>query len=103
MKSIMTQEKLIQEIAASESITPMLVEMVLKSAEKIVAGQLSSVTPGNDCQIKLLKGLSIQAAYQPGRSISKGLFQDYMCDDKIKVSCKLTKYYKQKINSLTES
>lgn len=76
------------------------VRQVLKSTENIVTNYLSSTTPTDSYVIKLLSGINIESKYVPKRNISKGMFQNYKCDAKIKISSNITKYYKQKINHL---
>lgn len=100
IETIVTQEKLIHEIAKSEDMNVATVRQVLKSAENILTNYLSSTTPTDSYIIKLFNGLSIESRYVPKRNINKGMFQNYKCNDKIKINSNITKYYKQKINHL---
>ncbi len=94
-----TQDRLIHEIAAAEEMETAVVRNVFKCAERIITDYLSSTTAADSYRIKLLNGLHLESGYAPKRNISKGMFQDYCCEEKIVLCSNLTKYYKQKVNT----
>lgn len=76
------------------------VRNVFKSAEGIVTDYLSSTTPTDSYVIKLLNGISIESKYIPKKNVNRGMFKNITTKEKINVSGKVTKHYKQKINDL---
>lgn len=70
-----TQDVLINQIATKEDIDVATVRKILKSAENIVFDYLSSITPSEEVNIKLLNGINIKRKYIKKKKYSKGMFQ----------------------------
>ena len=71
-----TQETLINQIAAGEAIPAEMVRQTLKSAENIIFNYFSSVPPSEEVNIKLFPGLSMKRNYIETRKYSKGMFRN---------------------------
>ncbi len=97
-----TQDELINDIAAKEDVDVMTVRKVFKSAETIIFAHLSSAAPTEKITIKLLRGLSVVSEHIPERTIDRGLFQGYTCPGKIRTKATVTDYYKRKLNEHRE-
>lgn len=94
---IITQEKLIQEIARTEELEPAAVRKIFQSAERRIFDHLSSTTDGEPTVIKLLDGLRLECSYVPEKEIHT--FDDIVQKAKIWVKPKITRYYNRKLNS----
>lgn len=93
---IITQDRLIKQIAQREDIDVATVRNVLKSAENCVFDYLSSTTPTDNTVVKLLKGLSIECQYIPEKEIHT--YDDIVCKERIWATPKLSRYYNKKLN-----
>ncbi|MBM6685396.1 hypothetical protein H9X90_05180 [Faecalicatena contorta] len=97
---ILTQDKLIKQIAKREDINVAMVRKVFKSAEKIIFDHLSSTTPSETNIIKPFDGLSIECKYIPEKKIHT--FDDILVDEKIWAKSKITRHYNRKLNGYFE-
>lgn len=93
---IITQDDLIRQIADEEDINMATVRKILKSAECIIFDHLSSTTPTENTVVKIFNGLSLECSYIPEREIST--YADIICDARIWVKPKVTRYYNRKLN-----
>ncbi len=93
-----TQKILINQIATKEDIDVATVRKILKSAENIIFGYLSSITPSEEVNIKLLNGINIKRKYIKKKKYSKGMFNNIECPDHVNVKACLSKYYVGQIN-----
>lgn len=93
---IITQDKLIKDVANSEDINVATVRNVFKATEKILYDYLSSTTPSENITIKLLDGLSIECNYIPEKEIHR--YEDIVCEPRIWAKPKITRYYNRKLN-----
>lgn len=93
-----TQDFLINQIAIKEDIDVATVRKILKSAENIVFDYLSSITPSEDINIKILNGINIKRKYIKKKKYSKGMFQNIECPDHVNVKACLSKYYNGQVN-----
>lgn len=93
---IITQDELIKQIADTEDIDMATVRKVFKSAENLIFDHLSSTTPTDNTTIKLLNGLSLECSYIPEHEINT--YANIMCESKIWVKPKITRYYNRKLN-----
>lgn len=93
-----TQETLINQIAAGEAIPEEMVRQTLKSAEYIIFNYFSSVTPSEEVNIKLFPGLSIKRNYIETKKYSRGMFQNIDCPEHVNVKASLSKYYIGQLN-----
>ncbi len=93
-----TQDVLINQIAIKEDIDVATVRKILKSAENIVFDYLSSITPSEDINIKILNGINIKRKYIKKKKYSKGMFQNIECPDHVNVKACLSKYYNGQVN-----
>lgn len=93
-----TQDVLINQIATKEDIDVATVRKILKSAENIIFDYLSSITPSEEVNIKLLNGINIKRKYIKKKKYSKGMFQNIECSDHVNVKASLSKYYNGQVN-----
>lgn len=93
-----TQDVLINQIAIKEDIDVATVRKILKSVENIVFDYLSSITPSEEVNIKLLNGINIKRKYIKKKKYSKGMFQNIECPDHVNVKASLSKYYNGQVN-----
>ncbi len=93
-----TQDVLINQIATKEDIDVATVRKILKSAENIIFDYLSSITPSEEVNIKLLNGINIKRKYIKKKKYSKGMFQNIACPDHVNVKACLSKYYNGQVN-----
>lgn len=93
---ILTQDKLIKQIAKREDINVAMVRKVFKSAEKIIFDHLSSTTPSESNIIKPLDGLSIECRYMPKKEMHT--YDDIFVNEKIWAKPKITRHYNRKLN-----
>ncbi len=93
-----TQDVLINQIAIKEDIDVSTVRKILKSAENIIFDYLSSITPSEEVNIKLLNGINIKRKYIKRKKYSKGMFQNIECPDHVNVKASLSKYYNGQVN-----
>ena len=93
-----TQDVLINQIATKEDIDVATVRKILKSAENIIFDYLSSITPSEEVNIKLLNGINIKRKYIKKKKYSKGMFQNIECPDHVNVKASLSKYYNGQVN-----
>ena len=71
---------------------------ILKSAENIIFDYLSSITPSEEVNIKLLNGINIKRKYIKKKKYSKGMFQNIECPEHVNVKACLSKYYNGQVN-----
>lgn len=93
-----TQDILIKQIADRERINEATVRRLFKSAEDIVFDCLSSTTPSEEINIKLLNGINIKRKYIEKKIYSKGMFQNIDCPEHVTVKISLSKYYNGQVN-----
>lgn len=93
-----TQDVLINQIATKEDIDVATVRKILKSAENIVFDYLSSITPSEEVNIKLLNGINIKRKYIKKKKYSKGMFQNINCPEHVNIKACLSKYYNGQVN-----
>lgn len=93
-----TQDALIDQIAAREDIDAVTVHRVLESAGAVVFDCLSSVAPSEDISIKLLNGISIKRKYVKEKKYSKGMFRDIDSPEHVNVKAYSSKYYNSQVN-----
>lgn len=93
-----TQDVLINQIATKEDVDVATVRKILKSAENIIFDYLSSITPSEEVNIKLLNGINIKRKYIKKKKYSKGMFQNIECPDHVNVKASLSKYYNGQVN-----
>lgn len=93
-----TQDVLINQIAIKEDIDVATVRKILKSVENIIFDYLSSITPSEEVNIKLLNGINIKRKYIKKKKYSKGMFQNIECPDRVNVKACLSKYYNGQVN-----
>ncbi len=93
-----TQDVLINQIATKEDIDVATVRKILKSAENIIFDYLSSITPSEEVNIKLLNGINIKRKYIKKKKYSKGMFQNIECHEHVNVKACLSKYYIGQVN-----
>ena len=93
-----THDVLINQIATKEDIDVATVRKILKSAENIIFDYLSSITPSEEVNIKLLNGINIKRKYIQKKKYSKGMFQNIDCPEHVSVKACLSKYYNGQVN-----
>lgn len=93
-----TQDVLINQIATKEDIDVATVRKTLKSAENIIFDYLSSITPSEEVNIKLLNGINIKRKYIKKKKYSKGMFQNIECPEHVNVKACFSKYYNGQVN-----
>ena len=93
-----TQDILINQIAMKEDMNVATVRQVLKSAESIVFGYLSSIPPAEEVNIKPLNGINIKRKHVKKKKYSKGMFQNIDCPEHVNMKAYLSKYYIRRIN-----
>lgn len=93
-----TQDSLINQIAAKADLNTAIVRQVIKSAEMIIFDHLSSIDPIEEVNIKLLNGFIIKRKYIQKKNYSKGMFQNLECPEHVNVKANLSKYYNEQIN-----
>lgn len=93
-----TQDVLINQIATKEDIDVATVRKIFKSAENIIFDYLSSITPSEEINIRLINGLNIKRKYIKKKKYSKGMFQDLDCPEHVNTKAYLSKYYNGQIN-----
>lgn len=97
----LTQDELIKRIADREDINVATVRKVFKSAENIVFAYLSSTTPSESTNVKLMDGLSLECNYIPEKEIHT--YDDILCKPRIWTKPKVTRYYNRKLNGYFEN
>lgn len=93
-----TQDVLINQIAEKADLNPAIVRQVIKSAEMIIFDHLSSISPIEEVNLKLLNGFNIKRKYIQKKNYSKGMFQNIDCPEHVNVRAYLSKYYNEQIN-----
>lgn len=93
-----TQDNLIKRISDREDINVATVRKIFRSAEDIIFDCLSSATPSEEINIKVLNGITIKRGYIKEKKYSKGMFQDIDCPEHVRVRTHLSKYYNRQIN-----
>ena len=94
-----TQDTLINQIAANEDINTATVRQIFKSAENIIFNYLSTVSPSEEVSIKLFNGFNIKRKYIKKKNYSKGLFQNIDSPEHVNIKACLSKYYNGQVNS----
>lgn len=95
---IITQDKLIRQIAEKEEINAATVRQLFRSTEDIIFDYLSSTAPTETIQIKLFNGVTIERTYIKKKTYSKGMFQNIDCPEHVKAKATLSKYYNGQVN-----
>ncbi len=93
-----TQDVLINQIAAKEDIDAATVRKILKATENIVFEYLSSITASEEVNIKLLNGINIKRKYIKKKTYSKGMFQNIDCPEHVNIKASISKYYTGQVN-----
>ena len=93
-----TQDILINQIAAKEDIDVATVRQILKSAENIVFDYLASIAPSEEINIKVFNGINIKRKYMKKKKYSKGMFQNIDCPEHVNVKASISKYYTGQVN-----
>ncbi len=93
---IVTQEKLVKQIADKADINEASVRKMFETAEELIFGCLSSTTASEQTVIKLMDGLSLECRYVPEKKIHT--YDTIVCKPKIWVRPKITRYYNRKLN-----
>lgn len=93
-----TQDIIINQIAAKENINAATVRQIIKSAEMIIFDCLSSTSPTEEVTIKLFNGFNIRRKYIDKKKYSKGMFQNIDCPEHVSVKAYLSKYYNEQVN-----
>lgn len=93
-----TQDVLINQIATKEDIDVATVRKIFKATENIIFDYLSSITPSEEVNIKLLNGINIKRKYIKKKKYSKGMFQNIECPEHVNVKACLSKYYNGQVN-----
>ncbi|MDE5820168.1 MAG: hypothetical protein K2K87_07075 [Lachnospiraceae bacterium] len=93
---IMTQEKLVNQIADRTDINPATVRKMFDTAEELIFDCLSATTPSEHTVIKLMDGFSLECQYIPEKKIHT--YDTIVCKPKIWVKPKITRYYNRKLN-----
>ena len=91
-----TQDDLINQVAAREDTSVATVRQIFDSAENIIFDYLSSTSPSENVTVKLFSGLSLEGKYIPERELHT--YDDIVCKERIRVRPKVTRYYNRKIN-----
>jgi hypothetical protein len=74
-------------------------QSIYKTLEKYIFENLSSTTPTDEVEIKLLSGLSIDCKYQKGKDmIHPETGEMFYTEDKIWAKPHITRYYNRKLN-----
>lgn len=93
---IVTQEKLVKQIADKADINVASVRKMFETAEDLIFGCLSSTTPSEQTVIKLMDGLSLECSYIPEKKIHT--YDTIVCKPRIWARPKITRYYNRKLN-----
>lgn len=93
---IVTQKKILKQIAEKEDINVETVRKIFKSAEDVIFDYLSSTTSSENTIVKLMDGLSLECNYIPEKQIHT--YDDIACKPRIWVKPKVTRYYNRKLN-----
>lgn len=93
---IVTQEKLVKQIADKADMDAASVRKMFETAEELIFGCLSATTPSEQTVIKLMDGLSLECHYIPEKEIHT--YDKIVCKPKIWVRPKVTRYYNRKLN-----
>lgn len=93
---IITQKRLIDQVAKKEDINIATVRRIFEATEDIIFDYLSSTTPSESVTVKPLSGLTICGKYIPQKEIHT--YDDIICNERISVKPKITRYYNRKIN-----
>lgn len=93
---IVTQEKLVKQIADKADMDAASVRKMFETAEELIFGCLSATTPSEQTVIKLMDGLSLECHYIPEKEIHT--YDTIVCKPKIWVRPKITRYYNRKLN-----
>ena len=89
---VITQKKLINQIAKKEDINVETVRRIFSATENIVFDYLSE-----NVVVKILNGLSLTGKYIPEKEIHT--YDDIKCEERISVKPRVTRYYNRKINN----
>lgn len=95
---IITQEKLVNQIAETEGINVTTVQKIFKSAENIIFAHLSSASPTENILVRFFKGISLESKCIEKKEYSKGIFQNITCPEHINIKAKVSRYYSTKVN-----
>lgn len=93
-----TQDVLINRIAAKENLNTETVRQVIKSTETVIFDCLSSTDPAEDVTVKLFHGFHIKRKYVNQKNYSKGMFQNIDCPEHVNLKANISKYYHERVN-----
>ena len=94
---IITQERLIRELAEKEDLPPALVRHMAATLEELIFHYLKLASPTETVILKPFGGLSIECKYIPERQMHT--YSDICCRERIWAKHKITRYYNRKINA----
>lgn len=97
---IITQDRLIKQIAKKEGISVSAVRNIFKSAESLIFEHLTSITPSENIVIKVLNGITLERKYLEEQKLSKGMFADVVSKSHVNVKPYATKHFSKKVNEL---
>ena len=93
---IITQEKLVKQIADRENINAATVLKIFKSSEDVIFNYLSSTSPQENTVIKLFDGLRLECTHIPEKEIHT--YDKIVCKPRIWTKAKITRHYNRKLN-----
>lgn len=93
-----TQHMLIKQIADREDVNVSTIQKLFKTAENIIFEYLSSVSPSEEINVRLFKGINIQRIYMAEKKYSKGALQNINCPEHVNIRISSSKYYNRQIN-----
>ena len=96
---IITQEKLMKQIANKEDIDVVTVRKIFESAEDVIFDYLSSTPPSENIVVKILNGINLERKYVSRKKYSKGMFQNIDCPEHVNVKANSSTYYSKKVNN----
>ena len=94
---IIKRDDLVTSIANELELNKYSVKEIIDCLEEVIKEDLSKADENDDIEIKLFKGLKLKSTYVPSH-VGKNpkTNKDIIVKDKIKISCKLTDYFKNK-------
>lgn len=93
-----TQDVLINQIATKEDIDVATVRKIFKATENIIFDYLSSITPSEEVNIKLLNGINIKRKHIEKKKYSKGMFKNINCPEHVNIKTYMSRYYNGHVN-----
>ncbi|MCI8854872.1 MAG: hypothetical protein HFI32_15515 [Lachnospiraceae bacterium] len=93
-----TQDTFINQLANREGLSAGMVRQTLKAAERLLFDYVSSIAPAEELTIKLFSGFTVQRKYVPGKTYSRGMFQNIQSPEHVTAKVSLSKYYMDQVN-----